>query len=149
MVTERDGLLASLAHVRGTATPRPEWSRCEGYVEDWSQVSHGRSSEQLVDVLLARISGKTVEELTALSTFPGQVGGVGEGREGCARWGVWVRGGRGVAGGMLGHAVCSSPGLRGGCASLPALGGAGSQSQVLSETSQHAHHWVLETHTDL
>ena len=132
VVAERDTLSASLARIRGMATPRPEWSRCEGYVEDWSQVSHGRSSDQLVDVLLARISGKTVEEITALSTFPGEVRGERGGEEGGGkrergegRWG--------------GHAVCFSAGLGGGCTSLPALGGAGSQSQILSETSQQSH----------
>ena len=88
VVAERDSLSTSLARIRGTATPRPEWSRCEGYVEDWSQVSHGRSSDQLVDILLARISGKTVEEIAALSTFPGQVRGGGRRREG--GWEVMV-----------------------------------------------------------
>lgn len=74
VVAERDDLSTSLHHIRGTATPRPEWSRCEGYVENWAETSQGHSSDQLVDVLLAKISGKTLEEVTAHSAFQGQVG---------------------------------------------------------------------------
>lgn len=73
MVAERDDLSSSLTHIRGTATPRPEWSRCEGYVEGWAENSQGCSSDQLVDLLLAKISGKTLEEITAHSAFQGQV----------------------------------------------------------------------------
>lgn len=75
VVVERDRLSTSLKHIRGTATPRPEWSRCEGYVEEWAESSQGLSSDQLVDVLLAELSGKTLEEITAHSAFQGQVGG--------------------------------------------------------------------------
>lgn len=75
VVAERDDLSTSLHHIRGTATPRPEWSRCEGYVEGWAETSQGRSSDQLVDVLLAKLSGKTLEEVTAHSAFQGQVCG--------------------------------------------------------------------------
>lgn len=73
MVAERDDLSSSLTHIRGTATPRPEWSRCEGYVEDWAERGQGCSSDQLVDLLLAKISGKTLEEVTAHSAYQGQV----------------------------------------------------------------------------
>ena len=41
--------------------------------EDWSESSKGRSSDQLVDLLLARLSGQTLEEVTAHSGFQGQV----------------------------------------------------------------------------
>ena len=73
MVGDRERLQTSLSRLRGTATPRPEWSRCQGYVEGWEEARVGRSSDQLVDLLLARLSGRTLEEVTALSGFQGQV----------------------------------------------------------------------------
>jgi hypothetical protein len=73
---DKERLQASLSRLRGTATPRPEWSRCQDYVEGWEEARVGRSSNQLVDLLLARLSGRTLEEVTALSGFQGQ--GLGE-----------------------------------------------------------------------
>ena len=75
VVAERDRLSSSLAQLRGTATPRPEWSRCESYVEGWAESSQDRSSDQLVDLLLARLSGKTLEEVAGLSGLQGKVRG--------------------------------------------------------------------------
>ena len=60
VVAERDELTSSLTCLRGTVTPRPEWSRCEGYVEDWEESSRGLSSNQLLDLLLTKISGSPV-----------------------------------------------------------------------------------------
>ena len=73
VVAERDSLSSSLSHIKGTATPRPEWSRCERYVEGWGEASQARSSDQLVDLLLAKISSKPLEEVTTESGFQGQV----------------------------------------------------------------------------
>ena len=73
VVTERDRASSALSHLRGTATPRPEWSRCETFVEGWAESGRGLSSDQLVDLLLARLSGRSLEEVTALSGFQGQV----------------------------------------------------------------------------
>ena len=73
VVAERDKLSSSLSHIRGTATPRPEWSRCEVFIEDWSEASQGKSSDQLVDLVIARLSGKTLEEVTAYTGFQGKV----------------------------------------------------------------------------
>ena len=78
VVGERDRLTSSLAHLRGTATPRPEWQRCGEFVEDWREASDGRSSDQLVDLLIARLSDRSLEEVTALSGFQGKVRGEGE-----------------------------------------------------------------------
>lgn len=90
VVAERDKLTSSLAHLRGTATPRPEWSRCQGYVEDWSEASRGRSSDQLVDLLLARLSGQTLEEVAAHSGFQGQVSWRESGRRGVEMVDIYI-----------------------------------------------------------
>lgn len=129
MAAERDDLRTSLTHIRDTATPRPEWSRCEGYVEDWAESSQGCSSDQLVDLLLTKISGKTLEEVTAHSAFQGQVvwGVVSV----CVVWG----GGEGMKWVLL----FSCPGSGGGCSSLLTVGGACPQPQVLSDQSQYSH----------
>ena len=125
MVAERDDLSSSLTHIRGTATPRPEWSRCEGYVEDWAERGQGCSSDQLVDLLLAKISGKTLEEVTAHSAYQGQVVCGMVSVYGGERWGTCV--------------VFSCPGTGGGCPTVPTVGGEGPQPQVLPEQSQYSH----------
>ena len=70
---DKERLQTSLSHLRGSATPRPEWARCAGYMEGWEETREGRSSDQLVDVLLAQLSGKTLDEVSTLSGFTGQV----------------------------------------------------------------------------
>ena len=57
---------------------RPQWDRCGTYIdggtERWSELAQGRSSDQLVDVLLAQIAGVDVSQITEGDTFKGQVG---------------------------------------------------------------------------
>ena len=68
-----------LQHDNVTLSPsrRPDWGRCEAYIdggtERWSELSQGRSSDQLVDVLLAQIAGVDVSEIAKEDTFQGQV----------------------------------------------------------------------------
>ena len=56
---------------------RPQWDRCGGYIdggaERWSELAQGRSSDQLVDVLLAQIAGVDVSQITEGDAFQGQV----------------------------------------------------------------------------
>ncbi len=56
---------------------RPDWSRCANYVEGgtprWAKLSDGRSSDQMVNVLLAQIAGVDVSEIVRDDTFQGQV----------------------------------------------------------------------------
>lgn len=56
---------------------RPEWARCgefiDGGPEKWAEISEGRSSDELVDILCAQIAGVDISELTHHGTFKGQV----------------------------------------------------------------------------
>jgi len=56
---------------------RPEWSRCAEYIEGgaerWMELVEGRSSDQLVDVLLAQIAGVDVSEIAKEEVFQGKV----------------------------------------------------------------------------
>jgi predicted nuclease with TOPRIM domain len=77
MAEHRDKVLNELTRMKGTATPRPDWSRCaefiEGGEEVWAELSEGKSSDHLVDVLLAQIAGVDVSELMRQEVFTGQV----------------------------------------------------------------------------
>ena len=91
---QRDRSLNELARIKGTATPRlhmeypcehnieliyyrPDWSRCAEFIdggsEKWIEISEGRSSDELVDVLCAQIAGVDISELTTHGIFQGQV----------------------------------------------------------------------------
>ncbi len=56
---------------------RPDWSWCancvEGGTPQWAELSDGRSSDQMVDILLAQIAGVDVSEIVRDDTFQGQV----------------------------------------------------------------------------
>lgn len=58
-------------------TIRPDWSRCgefiEGGPDKWAEISEGRSSDELVDVLLAQIAGVDISELKRHEVFQAQV----------------------------------------------------------------------------
>ena len=97
---ERDNLDNELKRMKGTATPRymgccdwvqwlcllwngfacrPFWSKCAEFVhggpDKWAELSKGRSSNELVDVLLAEISGLDINEIAVGDLFQAQVGG--------------------------------------------------------------------------
>ena len=61
---------------------RPDWSRCADYYTDsgggggvkWRAVAEGKSSDYLVDVLLAQIAGVDVSEIRKDDNFQAMVG---------------------------------------------------------------------------
>ncbi|XP_045110869.1 translin-associated factor X-interacting protein 1-like [Portunus trituberculatus] len=61
ILEERDRLSEENHRLRRSATPRPDWNRVAEYVEGgigrWREVSNGRSSDQLVDVLVSELTG--------------------------------------------------------------------------------------------
>lgn len=56
---------------------RPDWGRCAEYIEGgadkWDGLAEGKSSDQLVDILLAQIAGVDVSEITKEEAFQGKV----------------------------------------------------------------------------
>ena len=56
---------------------RPFWSKCAEFVrggpDKWAELSKGRSSNELVDVLLAEISGLDISEIATGDLFQAQV----------------------------------------------------------------------------
>jgi len=56
---------------------RPDWERCAEYIEGgtdkWCGLAEGKSSDQLVDILLAQIAGVDVSEITKGEAFQGKV----------------------------------------------------------------------------
>ena len=72
-VSQTQELEEELSQLKRSATPRPDWDRCTGYLETWEELSAGRSSDRKVDVLLANIAGVDVSEITKQDTLQGQV----------------------------------------------------------------------------
>ncbi|NXC72344.1 TXIP1 protein, partial [Anhinga anhinga] len=69
---ERDNFCAELQRIQLNCTPRPNWAKCSevipGGAERWGCLAAGKSSDQLVDVLLEEIGTGALEEI---NVFPG------------------------------------------------------------------------------
>jgi hypothetical protein len=76
-------LLGILRHITDYVyISRPQWEKCgqyiEGGTERWNEVSQNRTSDELVDVLLAEMTGQDIALIqsgvsTAAEYFEGQV----------------------------------------------------------------------------
>ncbi|XP_074058291.1 translin-associated factor X-interacting protein 1 isoform X2 [Macrotis lagotis] len=66
IVKDRDEFHNELQEIQRTSTPRPNWSKCEAVIsggrERWQLLSQGKSSDQLVDVLLEEIGSSLLLE---------------------------------------------------------------------------------------
>ncbi|KAM9065216.1 translin-associated factor X-interacting protein 1 isoform 2-T2 [Sarcophilus harrisii] len=66
IVKDRDEFYTELQEIQRTSTPRPDWTKCEGVIsggqERWRFLSQGKSSDQLVDVLLEEIGAGLLRE---------------------------------------------------------------------------------------
>ncbi|NXQ96724.1 TXIP1 protein, partial [Sagittarius serpentarius] len=69
---ERDNFCAELQRVQLNYTPRPNWPKCSeaipGGADRWGCLAEGKTSDQLVDVLLEEIGTGTLKEI---NVFPG------------------------------------------------------------------------------
>ena len=72
-LSQTHDLKEELSSLKRSATPRPDWDRCAGYLETWEELSTGKSSDRKVDVLLANIAGVDVSKITKEDTFQGLV----------------------------------------------------------------------------
>ncbi len=74
---QRDKLNTELAELKRCATPRPEWKRCglyiEGGPERWEELSGGRSSDRMLNLLLAQMAGIEESEVAKGDPFTGLV----------------------------------------------------------------------------
>ncbi|XP_076469854.1 translin-associated factor X-interacting protein 1-like [Babylonia areolata] len=74
---QRDQFYLELANLKRSSTPRPDWEKCGDHVnggaEHWKEVSEGKSSNELVDVLIQEISaGAGGSEYGGAEYFDGQ-----------------------------------------------------------------------------
>ncbi|NXL50372.1 TXIP1 protein, partial [Podilymbus podiceps] len=71
-VEERDNLSTELQQVQRNCTPRPNWAKCSEVIpsgaERWGCLAEGKTSDQLVDVLLEEIGTRVLKEI---NVFPG------------------------------------------------------------------------------
>ncbi|NXJ54025.1 TXIP1 protein, partial [Spizaetus tyrannus] len=69
---ERDNFCTELQQVQRNYTPRPNWPKCSevipGGADQWGCLAEGKSSSQLVDVLLEEIGTGVLKEI---NVFPG------------------------------------------------------------------------------
>ncbi|KFV45949.1 Translin-associated factor X-interacting protein 1, partial [Gavia stellata] len=69
---ERDNFCAELQRVQHNCTPRPNWAKCSevipGGADRWGCLAEGKTSDQLVDVLLEEIGTGALKEI---NVFPG------------------------------------------------------------------------------
>ncbi len=75
--SQRDRLSNELTDLKRSATPRPDWKRCGLYIEGgherWSELSEGRSSDRMLNILLAQMSGMDESEVAKGDPFTGEV----------------------------------------------------------------------------
>nr|XP_032833360.1 translin-associated factor X-interacting protein 1 isoform X1 [Petromyzon marinus] len=61
LLQQRDGLSAEVEALRWNSTPRPPWEECgaviEGGVDRWTHLCEGRSSGEIMKLLLAEVTG--------------------------------------------------------------------------------------------
>ncbi|KAF1611896.1 Translin-associated factor X-interacting protein 1, partial [Eudyptes chrysolophus] len=69
---ERDNFCAELQRVQHNCTPRPNWAKCSevipGGADRWGRLAEGKTSDQLVGVLLEEIGTGALREI---NVFPG------------------------------------------------------------------------------
>uniref|UniRef100_A0A672TL17 Translin-associated factor X-interacting protein 1 N-terminal domain-containing protein n=1 Tax=Strigops habroptila TaxID=2489341 RepID=A0A672TL17_STRHB len=70
---ERDNFHAELQRVQHNSTPRPKWEKCSevipGGIDQWHRLAEGKTSDELVDVLLEEIGTRVLKEI---KVFHGQ-----------------------------------------------------------------------------
>ncbi|NXS96951.1 TXIP1 protein, partial [Jacana jacana] len=70
---ERDNFCTELQRLQQNCTPRPNWEKCSevipGGAERWDSLAEGKTSEQLMDVLLEEIGTRALKEI---NVFPGR-----------------------------------------------------------------------------
>lgn len=76
MIRLRDEFYQESERLRQTATPRPDWNRCAniiaGGAQRWQEISEGKSSDELVGLLLNELAG-TGPDAQQTDYFTGQV----------------------------------------------------------------------------
>ncbi|XP_038596046.1 translin-associated factor X-interacting protein 1 [Tachyglossus aculeatus] len=69
---EREQLTLEVQEFRRSSTPRPDWSKCPevvaGGIDRWKQLTRGKNSDQMVDVLLEEIGERLLRDK---EVFPG------------------------------------------------------------------------------
>ncbi|XP_005105955.1 translin-associated factor X-interacting protein 1 [Aplysia californica] len=81
VTSKRDEFYIELETLKRSSTPRPDWDKCsecvQGGIVRWKEISAGKRSDELVDVLLNEIQSGGIVDTVGADYFDGQ----GEGPE--------------------------------------------------------------------
>eukprot|EP00118_Oscarella_pearsei_P019117 m.200352 g.200352 ORF g.200352 m.200352 type:complete len:702 (+) comp39590_c0_seq1:155-2260(+) len=76
VLAQRDKYAKESEMMKRSSTPRPEWDRCADFVEGgakkWQELTDGRTSDEIVDILVSQLTGKSLEEVQHEEYFEGQ-----------------------------------------------------------------------------
>ncbi|KAK7114786.1 translin-associated factor X-interacting protein 1-like [Littorina saxatilis] len=76
VISQRDQFYLELETLKRSSTPRPDWEKCADFVQGgitrWQELSDGKASNELVDVLLHEISAGGFVESAGADYFEGQ-----------------------------------------------------------------------------
>ncbi|CAF2560271.1 unnamed protein product [Rotaria sp. Silwood2] len=62
ILIERDNYYSEWEFSRNILTPRPDWNKCSHLITQWKNLSLGKTSEQLVDILINEINHENMEK---------------------------------------------------------------------------------------
>lgn len=76
MREERDKYYTELTQLKRSSTPRPDWEKCsdcvQGGIMRWKEISEGKRSDELVDILLNEIQSGGIVDTVGAEYFDGQ-----------------------------------------------------------------------------
>ncbi|XP_076449888.1 translin-associated factor X-interacting protein 1-like isoform X1 [Babylonia areolata] len=76
VTTQRDEFYIELETLKRSSTPRPDWAKCadcvQGGMERWKELSEGKTTNELVDVLLQEMGSGGFVDSSGAEYFDGQ-----------------------------------------------------------------------------
>lgn len=76
VTSQRDQFYLELETLKRASTPRPDWEKCADFVQGgmtrWRELSNGKGSNELVDVLLQEIGSGGIVDSSGADYFDGQ-----------------------------------------------------------------------------
>jgi hypothetical protein len=76
VIAQRDKYAQESEVMKRSSTPRPDWQRCgefiEGGMDHWCELTEGRTSDEMLDILISQLTNTDLEDIQPLEYFEGQ-----------------------------------------------------------------------------